>query len=457
MSSEIAIRVTSVFKSFPVYEKPHHRLFQMLSPGPRERWYKEFHALKDVSFDVRRGETLGIVGRNGSGKSTVLQIICGILAPSRGSVALNGRVAALLELGAGFNPEFTGRENIYLNCTVLGLVRHEIDERFEQIVAFADIGDFIEQPVKTYSSGMYVRLAFAVAIHVTPDVLVVDEALSVGDEAFQRKCFARINTMRDAGVTILFVSHSAGTVVELCDRAILMDHGELIAHGTPKFVISRYHKLLYAPAENVAAIRKVIREESLAGAQRSVPLALAAAAEDPAELNDAESGAYFDKCLISQSTVRYQSRGAHIAEPRIETLQGRQVNVLRPNGEYVYSYRVSFDCAAAMVRFGMMIKTITGIELGGAVTAPTGSSDLIVESGQQVEVSFRFRVLLAPGVYFLNSGVVAHDIDGETYLDRLVDIVMFRVTADEKRLATGVIDFHVAPTYRELTAEEASS
>lgn len=457
MSSEIAIRVANICKSFPVYEKPHHRLFQMLAPGPRERWYKEFHALKNVSFDVRRGETLGIVGRNGSGKSTVLQIICGILSPSGGSVALSGRVAALLELGAGFNPEFTGRENIYLNCTVLGLVRHEIDERFDQIVDFADIGEFIEQPVKTYSSGMYVRLAFAVAIHVTPEVLVVDEALSVGDEAFQRKCFARINAMRDSGVTILFVSHAAGTVVELCDRAILMDNGELIAHGTPKFVVSRYHKLLYAPAESLATIRDAIRKESLADVRQAAPVALAAAIEDPSELSDSESGAYFDEGLVSQSTVRYESRGAHITQPRINTMQGRRVNVLRPDGEYVYTYSVSFDRAAAMVRFGMMIKTVIGIELGGAATAPTGSSALIVESGQQMEVHFRFRVLLAPGIYFLNAGVVAHDIDGETYLDRLIDIVMFRVMADEQRLATGVIDFHVVPTYRELAAEEASS
>src|ERR1700754_4595403 len=211
MSSDISIRASHVGKVFPVYAKPHHRLMQMLSPSSaKHRWYREFTALRDVSFEVKKGETVGIVGRNGSGKSTLLQIICGTLSPTQGELQVHGRIAALLELGAGFNPDFTGRENVYLNGTVLGLSRQEIDGLFDDIAAFADIGEFIEQPVKSYSSGMYVRLAFSVAIHVTPDILVVDEALAVGDEAFQRKCFARIEKIRREGATILFVSHSAG-------------------------------------------------------------------------------------------------------------------------------------------------------------------------------------------------------------------------------------------------------
>src|SRR4249919_905986 len=259
MSSELAISGRALVKSFPIYSKPHHRLLQMFSRGRKNRWFNEFIALRGVDMDVRRGETVGIVGRNGSGKSTLLQIICGTLTPNGGSVQVNGRVAALLELGAGFNPEFTGRENIYLNGTVLGLTREEVEERFESIVGFAEIHDFIDQPVKTYSSGMYVRLAFAVAINVTPDILIVDEALSVGDEAFQRKCFAKIESIRDGGATVLFVSHSSGAVVELCDRAILLDHGEVIAEGAPKRVISQYQKLLYAPAEKAKAIRDELR------------------------------------------------------------------------------------------------------------------------------------------------------------------------------------------------------
>lgn len=454
MSSEPIIEVRGMGKAYPMYDKPHHRLLQMLAPGPSSRWYKEFQALRNIDFSVHRGETVGIVGCNGSGKSTLLQVICGTLAPTTGTVHVRGRVAALLELGAGFNPEFTGRENVYLNGSVLGLTRKELDACFDDIAAFADIGEFIEQPVKSYSSGMYIRLAFAVAINVTPDILVIDEALSVGDEAFQRKCFARINAIRDAGATVLFVSHSAGTVVELCDRAILMDHGELLAEGTPKFVVSRYHKLIYAPVEKAAAIREGIRRETvlrLDGQHLDNPREAVGGAEpasqQPVSPDDA---AYLDEGLVPQSTLRYQPRGATIESPHIETLQGRRVNVLKPGGEYVYTYRVSFQCTAVAVRFGMMVKTITGLELGGAVTAPTGMSDLTVEPGQAYTARFRFRAMLAQGVYFLNAGVTAHDADGETYLDRLIDVAMFRVMPDEKRLATGTIDFHVAT---EINAE----
>ena len=191
---------------------------------------------------MNKGETLGIIGRNGSGKSTLLQIICGILLATSGRVEVNGKVSALLELGAGFNPEYTGRQNVYIKGSILGLTTKAIEARFDDIMAFADIGDFINQPVKTYSSGMAVRLAFAVAISVDPDILIVDEALAVGDAAFQRKCFARIKHIQESGSTILFVSHGAGTVIELCSRALLLEKGELIASGSPKQVISHYHR-----------------------------------------------------------------------------------------------------------------------------------------------------------------------------------------------------------------------
>ncbi|MDX8377458.1 MAG: ABC transporter ATP-binding protein, partial [Mariprofundales bacterium] len=212
--SDIAIRVQNICKYYQIYSNPQDRLKQSLWRG-RKQFYREFKALDDVSFEVKKGETVGIIGRNGSGKSTLLQIICGTLAPTSGDVEVNGRVAALLELGSGFNPEFTGRENVYMNATILGLSKKEIDARFDDIVAFADIGEFIEQPVKTYSSGMMMRLAFAVAINVKPDVLIIDEALSVGDVAFQRKCFGKIEEIRDAGATIMFVSHSEGSIVNL--------------------------------------------------------------------------------------------------------------------------------------------------------------------------------------------------------------------------------------------------
>lgn len=439
MSSEISISAEKLGKTFPIYDKPHHRLMQMLAPGPKDRWHRTFRALSDVSFDVRRGETVGIVGRNGSGKSTLLQLICGTLTPTEGVVKAYGRIAALLELGAGFNPDFTGRENVYLNGSLLGLTREQLDECFEDIVAFADIGEFVEQPVKSYSSGMYVRLAFAVAIHVSPDILVIDEALSVGDEAFQRKCFARIDKIRDAGATVLFVSHSAGTVIELCDRALLLDRGELIAQGAPKHVVSLYHKLIYAPADNRVAVRESIRMNATA-IHEAAPIEVGGGA---AESAGPEDDACFEEGMLTQSSMRYVSRGATIEDPHIETLKGRRVNVLRRGQEYVYSYRVSVQHVAAAVRFGMMIKTLTGFELGGAVSAPHGMSELIVEQGQSFVVRFRFRAELAPGTYFMNAGVTALEEEGETYLDRIVDALMFKVMPDPYRLSTGAVDFLV--------------
>lgn len=235
MSSEIAIKVEGLSKCFEIYERPRDRLSQFLMPRfrnllglERKKYYKEFWAVKGLSFEIKKGETVGIVGRNGSGKSTLLQMICGTLNPTSGSVQAKGRIAALLELGSGFNPDFTGRENVYLNAAILGLSDREIYARFEEIQAFADIGEFIDQPVKTYSSGMMVRLAFAVQACVEPDILVVDEALAVGDIGFQYKCFKRMEALRRQGVTILMVTHSSGSVLEYADRCIVLDNGGVI-------------------------------------------------------------------------------------------------------------------------------------------------------------------------------------------------------------------------------------
>lgn len=439
MSSEsIAIRVDGVSKCYPVYAKPADRLRQFFLPrlrrlaGLREaRYFDEYWALRDVSFEVRAGEQLGIVGRNGAGKSTLLQIICGTLAPTHGHVEAAGRVAALLELGAGFNPELTGRENIFLNGSVLGLSSDEIESRYDDIVAFADIPGFIEQPVKQYSSGMYMRLAFAVAVHVQPDILVVDEALSVGDEAYQRKCHSRIRALRDRGTTILFVSHSAGHVAEVCDRALLIDRGEMLCIGRAKDVVSRYQKLLYARQGAESRVRKALSEEGSlpeieGGARRS---ALPASSEP-----------YLDHGLISQSMVSYPSIGCSIHDVRIESLDGRVVNVLRPGDEYVYAYRVEFQDPAVGVRFGMMVRSLTGIELAGAASSPETEPLEFVPAGSRVEVRFRFHNAFNPGTYFLNAGVVGLLDEHETFLSRHVDVAMFRVMKSPGGCATGFVD-----------------
>ncbi|WP_233246036.1 ABC transporter ATP-binding protein [Limnohabitans sp. Hippo4] len=248
---QTAIRVSHMSKCYHMYAQPSDRLKQALVAlvskllgSPVKNYFREFWSLKDISFEVKKGETLGIIGRNGAGKSTLLQILCGTLTPSAGSVQAFGRVAALLELGAGFNPEFTGRENIFMNASVLGLTDQEIKDRLEDIIAFADIGAFIDQPVKTYSSGMYVRLAFSIATSVDPDILVIDEALSVGDGSFSRKSFDRIIALRDAGKTILFCSHSLYQVEAICDRVIWLDGGQVQVMGEPAKAIVAYNAML---------------------------------------------------------------------------------------------------------------------------------------------------------------------------------------------------------------------
>ena len=244
MEDDVVLSVRNVSKCFEMYEKPVHRLYQTFFAG-HKKFYKEFWALRDISFEVRKGECVGIIGRNGAGKSTLLQIVTGTLAPTTGEVKLKGRVAALLELGSGFNPEFTGRENVYLNGSILGLTHEEIDARYDEILAFADIGEFIDQPVKTYSSGMMVRLAFAVQVMVDPDVLIVDEALAVGDAAFQRKCFARMDALQARGTTILLVTHDTETVKQRCNRAIFLKSGTVFTDGPAEEVVTEYMRFLF--------------------------------------------------------------------------------------------------------------------------------------------------------------------------------------------------------------------
>ncbi len=243
MSSEIIICAENIGKCYQIYDRPIDRLKQSLWRG-RKQFFKEFWALKNVSLKIKKNETVGVIGSNGSGKSTLLQIVCGILSPTEGKLKVNGRIAALLELGSGFNPEYTGRENIYMNASIMGLSKAEMDSRYEEVVAFADIGGFIDQPVKMYSSGMYVRLAFAAAVNVSPDILVVDEALSVGDARFQQKCMDKIRNFCKTG-TVIFVSHDTAAVTELCSRVFWIESGKIRLDGTPKFVTEKYLQYMY--------------------------------------------------------------------------------------------------------------------------------------------------------------------------------------------------------------------
>lgn len=268
MSKDIAINVKNISKIYEMYDKPIDRLKETLSFG-RHNYHKDFYALQNVTFQVKKGETLGIIGRNGAGKSTLLKIITGVLESSKGSVEVNGKISSLLELGAGFNPEFTGIENIYLNGTVMGFSKEEMSEKLQAILDFADIGDFVYQPVKTYSSGMYVRLAFSVAINVEPDILIVDEALAVGDAKFQLKCFQKLDDIKKSGATILFVSHDIAQMRELCTRSILLEHGKQLFWGDPKEAACRYFDLIFPKSEEknkqneISAVDNTVRKSTM--------------------------------------------------------------------------------------------------------------------------------------------------------------------------------------------------
>lgn len=436
MCSDIAIKVRNLGKCYHVYEEPSHRLLQFFQR--RTQLYKEFWALKDVSFDVKAGETVGILGRNGGGKSTLLQLVCGTLNPTEGTIDTFGSIAALLELGSGMNPTFTGLENIAILSGVLGITKEHLQEILPKIIEFADIGDFIHQPVKTYSSGMAVRLAFAVSVAREPNILVVDEALSVGDEAFRRKCFARIERLRENGTTLLFVSHADSLVTQICDRALLLDAGELLKDGLPSDVVRAYHRVLFSMPSQRQEVRHSIKSGDF---PPSAPQSLQQDKEEIKKQEALELEAYFDD-FVSKSVTPYPMRGAQIIDPHLRNKIGKRVNHLVAFENYEYTYRVKFTKDVTGVQFGMLIKDITGAQIGGSVTPAFGDERLTVKAGDEFDVVFNFNCLLNPATYFLNAGVqgIADDDTENPYLHRILDAVMFKVHSDGKDNGTGFVN-----------------
>lgn len=432
MSSEIAITLQDVSKCYHIYDKPRDRLAQMLA-GQRKQYFHEFWALRNVSFDIKRGETVGIVGRNGSGKSTLLQVICGTLNQSSGQVQTVGRIGALLELGSGFNPEFTGHENVYMNAAILGLSRSEVDERYDDITAFADIGEFIHQPVKTYSSGMIVRLAFAVQAMVDPDILIVDEALAVGDERFQRKCFARLDELKAKGTSILFVSHSGPQVVELCDRAILMERGELICTGSPMSVVRAYQKLIYAPVDEQP---RLIEEFRQIGSER------VAIEADEIKSLDAEEKAsddlYFDPGMVPESTTIYPEQGARIDSFEIFDKLGRRCNVLQAGGDYDIVMTGELKASVSRVFFATHVRTVSGVVITGQRFPDEGHYFECDGTDRAFKVTFSFKMVMMPGVYFVGGGVWSESEPALCH--RILDALMFRLVSDQGTRSFGYMD-----------------
>ena len=461
---DVVIRVRDLCKFFKLYNAPVDRLKESMHPL-RKQYHQKFHALKNVSFDIRRGETVGIVGRNGSGKSTLLKIITGVLTPSSGTCEVNGRVSAILELGSGFNPELSGLENVYFSGMLMGYSKQEMDNLLDPILEFADIGTFIHQPVKTYSSGMMVRLAFSVQTMVDAQILIVDEALAVGDEAFQRKCFARLEKLRQQGCTLLYVSHTAPTVIALCNHAMLLHKGELLLQGSPKFVVTRYQRIAHAPTEELEQLVASLKAEGgrdLESDENKAPeennVAVDAPVEEPAATpaagevgdapsvapdNDAEYGqARFDPYLLPKSTVNYAPQGAEIMDVHIITPQGNMVNILQRGHTYIYRYRVRFETECENVRFAMLLKNNQGFPLGGCLSHPKTQGLECLRQGEIYNVRFSFRCLLAAGTYFCNAGVEGQ-AGGKTptYLHRIMDAAMFRVEEAPGTTLTATVDF----------------
>lgn len=391
MDDGTAIRVQSVSKSYRIFERPQDRFKQMVL-GRFRNYYQDFWAVRDVSFETKRGQALGIIGRNGSGKSTLLELIVGTLRPTAGAIDVNGRVAALLELGAGFSPEFTGRENVYMNASLMGMTRDEIDQQLPKIVDFAEIGDFIDQPVKTYSSGMFVRLAFSVQIHMEPDVLIVDEALSVGDIFFQQKCFRRIREMRDRGVTLLFVSHDMTAVRHLCDRALLLQSGRVAFEGAPEDAVSRYFS-----AGPVAF-------DDVGHRCRAMPVRVAG------ETLGLRTVTAETKREIVQNNILPLARDRH-GDGRL-----RMVAASLVNDEHVHAMHVAL-CRPIRIRLllraeGEVLRPSTGIHLHdrmGLLVFAAGTRQLGVElpdmkSGDEVAIELTLVMAVQPGEYTFSLG-----------------------------------------------------
>jgi len=433
--------VEGLSKSYYIYNQPQDRLKQSILPrlqvlaGRQPKiYFREFWAVKDVSFEVKKGETVGIIGRNGSGKSTLLQLICGTLTPTRGSIRTQGRIAALLELGSGFNPEFTGRENVYLNGAVLGLSTREINARFDDIAAFADIGEFIEQPVKIYSSGMVVRLAFAVQAMVDPDILIVDEALAVGDEKFQRKCFARLEELKSNGTSILFVSHSGPQIVELCERALLLEHGTRLLYTEPLKAVRAYQKLIYAPADEQQRLTNEYRTADQLGRD----VTMTDQTESLPRINVGQKAA-FDPGLIPETTQTYPTQGAQIYSFRILDMDGHIVNVLDHGQECQIEVCGRFLSDNDKIYFGVHIRTISGTVITGQRYPANGKFlDRIVHAGENFCITYKFKMNLVPEVYFVGGGVWS--LNEPACLHRILDALMFRVMPNQESNALGYVD-----------------
>ena len=401
MSEEFAVRATKIEKRYKLYERNRDRMLDALGLSGKKERFKFHYALKGVDFEVKKGETVGIIGTNGSGKSTLLKILTGVLTPTSGEVEVNGRISALLELGAGFNMDYNGIENIYLNGTMMGFSKEEIDGKIDDILSFADIGDYVYQPCKTYSSGMFVRLAFAVSINIDPEILIVDEALSVGDVFFQAKCYRKFEEFKKKGKTILFVSHDLSSISRYCDRVYLLNSGEMIGNGSPKEMIDKYKQILAGAGQ-----AKIV------------------------ETNE-------------NDVLEYGNGKAFIKDFAITDSKGTKTNAVEKGTEYTVSMKVKIEEDIQAPIFACSVKNVRGVEITGTNTLVSKTFDDSVKKGDEIEISFTQKMMLQGGEYLISLGVTGFENGEFTVYHRLYDILSINVISDSDTVGFFDSDYRI--------------
>ena len=434
MAEDIAISVNDVSKMYKLYDNPMDRLKESLGLS-RKKKYKEHYALNHVSFQVHKGETVGIIGTNGSGKSTILKIITGVLSPTGGEVSVNGRISALLELGAGFNGEYSGLENVYLNGSMIGFSREEIDAKLQSILDFADIGDFIHQPVKTYSSGMFVRLAFAVAINIDPEILIVDEALSVGDVFFQAKCYRKFEEFKEMGKTILFVSHDLSSIGKYCDRVVLLNKGEKLAEGGAKEMVNLYRRVLVNQYDDADLEEGAENAEAGQDGQ----LTDGTAGENVSKKEHAGGGrAMKDSLNLNPKVLEYGSKLGEIVDFAIRDDTGMITNVIEKGKEFSVQMKVRFQADVNDPIFAFTLKDLKGTEITGINTMYEHTPVKPQKAGDVREITFKQIMPLEAGEYMLCLGCTGYKDGDFTVFHRLYDVCNLTVITDKK--AVGYFD-----------------
>ncbi len=404
MGQEIAIALKNISKCYKRYSRPVDRLKEIVLPGKSSS--QEFWALQNINLEIPKGGTVGIIGQNGSGKSTLLQIIAGTLAPTSGDIFVNGRVSALLELGSGFNPEFTGRQNVFFNGQILGLNQEQIRAKFDDIATFAEIGEFINEPVKTYSSGMVVRLAFAVVANTEPSILIVDEALAVGDAKFQARCMKRIRQLKEQGVTILFVSHDSSSIKMLCESAVLMNKGKILEIGEPKDVVNHYVALLSSDNEEI----------------------------NFAQIQSTEAKDVVQE-IEQQSLHRHGNKIALIKDVKVIDFENKEVTTLESNKNFKIVVLLEAQAEVSECIVGISIRNLIGLVMYGTNTQLKGIKLPKITKSEQIVIEFKMLCLFNTGIYTVTVGL--HSEENISY-DWIDDVVVFEVKNSNS--CDGVID-----------------